>query len=1235
MIEVSLAAIIGLGKQIGPLTKLIGPTIKVGRWWWTRWQRRVAAEVAQQSPFPVPKPALRKALRTPEMLRVLGPNDEKAAASAVAVLRSYMDGAKDWRDLTPEEAIQRATRVVILIQTNLLARLDPSQAVSVADSRSQQRHADEMQAIHGIAKFIEADRRLESLAASLPPFLHKEIVQGVDRDPNLSALAYVIVDSVDPCNALREWAEAPPRWLEHSTARAWATFAEALAAFGLQTEAVKAINKAVEGGIADRSYWVARVALLESFAISAIDTVQQHSSRAQHSLAKAVLAIADDRFREAASILDQWSPEAPRDDVLRLTLKAECERLLGHTQNQIQILESLVEKYDDLGPPRMQLATTLLARAQRRESQAIAADVQRAAELALAARDRRRRWRGDSTEAAVLAAKALMMAHDFNRMRAVTTVEPLGEATDVEAASPELRSQAAVAAALMGYHAEARELAIDATPFSVAEVEALIAEARDDGSDQAHTEIQNAWRAARTAASSDEERIAAARGALLAGVPEAEIDDLPQELLNHLEDTLRVAQALGLAGEPSSRDQIIGQLRLLKRDEPYAAVKLADLVRQTEGPTAAAAELSEAADRFDDQFFRLMAASLLYEAGLYEATTVIANEAIAKSPKEWPGRRRALMALINCSQAFGNWSEAASYAGQLLSIDPHDGTAAWAQAQAFWNDDKADRAWASLQANFAGSPRPATQQQGLLLLRLTRQFGERRDLFSLAVEQIRSHQEDDDFVANVLLISYMLVSGDDDAEPLNETPELNQLGELFQQFTSTFPQHPALRTISGDEDQLLAQMKDMMKRGAEARAKVTRLVTDDQWPVGALATTARKPYAYVILARGAGHHFLCSANEAERKASREAVGRAFDPTNATRLLVDASTIHTLSGLAPGVAAVLRGSMPSQHITSAALHDVRGTRHELEMPAAGYLNYDAARDELIWSEPDVEEVNRLQMRASAMVAIAESLSRLPNAPPTDTSSNGRQSEPWLGNIDTAAHGGYVFWCDDAILRQLARSQGVATFGTVELAEKLVEKERLSHDQWSDLLISLIGDYAVDLPITTDSLSTVAASDNWLPKAAALALSRLETWSKAEVPAEVLRQAINRNWTRLDVVEHWIRCSARALTHPRLEPRIAGDNVNLLLRYLVTLPSMRPALIRVALSAIRSEIHERDIVDPWPDVCRRLHASVLNERGEAEAAAVALAMCAELNPEDRKTMMSVIFDSRRKPLSGQQY
>ncbi|WBC01131.1 hypothetical protein [Micromonospora sp. WMMA1976] len=1228
----SIAAVVGLGKQIGPLTKLAGPVINLGRWWWARWQRRVVADVAQQAPFPIPERALRKALRTPEMLRVLGPNDDKSAAGAVAVLRSYMDGAKQWRDLTPAEVELRATRLVMLIQSNLLARLEPSQAVSVADTRSQQRHVDEMEAIRGIARTVEADRRLETLAAALPPFLHKEIVQDVDRNPKLSTLAYTLVDSVDPRNALSDWAELPPRWLDQSTPRAWTIFAEALAAFGLRPEAVSAIKKAIEDGIPHRSYWLARIALLESLAPAAMDTLQQHSGQTQHPLAAAVIAIAGDRFRDAASALEQWSPQAPRDDNLRLTLKAECERVLGQAERQIETLKSLIEKYEDVATPRILLATTLLARAQRRESQAVTADVQRAAELALEARDRRRRWRGDSTEAAVLAAKALMMAQDFSRMRAVATAEPLGEATAAEAASPELRSEAAIATAVMGYHSEALELVTDATPFAAAEVAAIIAEAQDDGSERAHAEVQNAWRAVRAAASSDEERLSAARGAILAGVPETELDDLPPQLRERLKDTLRLAQALGLGGEPSSRDQVIGQLRLMKQSEPYAAVKLADLIRQTEGPAAAAAELSEAADRFNDQFFRLLAASLLYEARLYEAAASAVNEALAKAPKEWPGRRRALMTLTNSSQALGNWAEAATHAGQLLSIDPNNERAAWAQAQALWNDDKAHQAWASLRANFSDSPRPATQQEGLLLLRLTRQFGERRDVISSAVELIRSHQDDDDFVANVLLISYMPFPGNDDVEPIDESPEQAQLNQIFQAFSSTFPQHPALTTISGDEDQLLTQIKEMMKRGAEVRAEVAKRVLEDEWPLGALAIVSRKHYAYAILARGAGHHYLCSSAAAERTASREAARRALDPNNATRLLLDASAIHTLSGLSEGVAAVLRGSLPSQHIASAALYDIRATRHDLAMPAAGYLNYDVASDELVYSEPDVEEVNRLRARISAMVAIAESLSRLPTTPLTDTSSDGRRSEPWLGNVDVAVRGGYVFWCDDAVLRQLARSKGVPTFGTVEVAEELLGRGRLTRDQWSDLLISLVSDYAVDLPVTADVLRTVAARDNWLPKAAAFALSRLETWSKAEIPTEVLRQAIDRNWAQLDVVEQWIRCGARALTNRRLDPRVAGDNVALLLQYVVSLRTTRPAIIRVALSAIRAETNGREVIDPWPAVCRRLHASLLSERGEAQAAAVALAMCAELNPEDRKAMMAVIFDPHRKPPSA---
>jgi hypothetical protein len=86
----------------------------------------------------------------------------------------------------------------------------------------------------------------------------------------------------------------------------------------------------------------------------------------------------------------------------------------GDHDTAIAAFEALADRYPDLGGFALSAAQLRLERVVDSASPGHASDVRQARQLALRARDARRRWRGDSAEAVVVACHAAMIAVGFN-----------------------------------------------------------------------------------------------------------------------------------------------------------------------------------------------------------------------------------------------------------------------------------------------------------------------------------------------------------------------------------------------------------------------------------------------------------------------------------------------------------------------------------------------------------------------------------------------------------------------------------------------------------------------------------------------------------------------------------------------------------------------------------------------------------------------------------------------------
>jgi hypothetical protein len=290
------------------------------------------------------------------------------------------------------------------------------------------------------------------------------------------------------------------------------------------------------------------------------------------------------------------------------------------------------------------LAQLLTSRAQRgRASAGREAELQRASELALRARDRGRAWGGSTVRAIVAAADAFILSHDPESAWQVLREAPEGEATATEATDPDVLAKAAIVAASSGRTALARELAAATKdPFEIALIAALIAEEGTDDDDAG--QLAELWQRAYEAAATDEQRMFAARGLRALGVTVPDYDKL-QELYP---DAVAEAEELaGVFGLPIP--ERIARLRALRNTSNYAAFRLAHLLDQDGDGAGSATVLIEAADRFGDQGFRVLSARKLGALGSFDVAKSEVEAALAQAPDSWSGRSSALAVLLDIS----------------------------------------------------------------------------------------------------------------------------------------------------------------------------------------------------------------------------------------------------------------------------------------------------------------------------------------------------------------------------------------------------------------------------------------------------------------------------------------------------------------------------------------------------------------------------------------------------------
>jgi tetratricopeptide (TPR) repeat protein len=705
-----------------------------------------------------------------------------------------------------------------------------------------------------------------------------------------------------------------------------------------------------------------------------------------------------------------------------------------------------------------------------------------AVEHALTARDLRRAWDGDSAEAVAVACDACLTAGEYRRAISLGTAAPVGKATATEASDPRVLAEVGQAAATVE---DIPTLDVVVGALSAGYEQSLLLGHLLRLRGAPPTEHIAAYQAAADQAINPHDRGQALYVLAASGVSVEFPDDL------NLAEGSEHNTAMIEAAACWSRDDFQAAIEILRPLAPRSALAselLAEAYQSNQEPKAAAAVLTEAARRFGAPRMLFKASVLSIQAGYLDGAETLAQEAVASGGIERDTAINAHLLLLEVAQRRGSLEQIVARARDALARFPDDPQFRWIFIRALTEDREFDHAWAELQrrpplvADNVDDTRLAMQLSWLYLSGAA---------LSRSLLDLLSRFPDDVEVQATAIIGISSDSHHDVPED-----EAARWRSLIERFLRENPDHPAFRTISlpegDDREPLFEALREHLEPGSELFRDLTHQVARGQVPYGMLSAAAHRPYVVALLHRAAGCLLVDSAPDEVRRVELEAARAALDG----QVVLEASAPAVVVYIPESWRRIV-GLFERMYTTADARNDAVDAKLYFATPSTGMLGWDAELGRPVLTENDPDVSRMLKQRADWVAdalrhaSVREHAITRTKLTDTDMAADPRFTS-WLGPVDLSAAMGLPLYSDDAVLRALARSEGVPAFGTAALLRLLEESGRITSDEHRRWRQELRRQYCVDLPFVAAEVAELAAETEWRPGPAAFVLSRPATW-----------------------------------------------------------------------------------------------------------------------------------------------
>lgn len=592
-------------------------------------------------------------------------------------------------------------------------------------------------------------------------------------------------------------------------------------------------------------------------------------------------------------------------------------------------------------------------------------------------------------------------------------------------------------------------------------------------------------------------------------------------------------------------DAALPELRALARTDIASAEHLLRLLAEQGRYDEAVKAAKLAHELFKQDYFLIAEAQLLIEAKNWDTAEEAAKRAIATS--DFPRQRGLLLTFLAGRAADrGDWAIAEDYLARVLPL--HSQTRSedvWRLVQAQLHRAEALRAADTIRKY---SPNVETAQEARLWLQAM--LSERWDEIVASEAIGLAHKFETDTELSLALLAQVIhgTSTSNPAPPSSESEEdehpvekhdtrpqvpadlHRQAFEALEQHLQGNPNASAIRKIQGTTEQLLEEMTKILKGQRERREALTKLLEQVQQgslPLGLLATASAGSYALALVQQYTGPLIAASAQDDEHDLEQSTAAASLNQV----AVMDASSLLLTSQLPKGKQ--LRGRLESLLLPNHSRRDILRAAVEVQGlgGSPGSLNWDESEQKPTFSVLTADAYMRFQRRVEALNDAAREVDVRPVEKITlfDELEELHESFAdlaWLGPIELAHQLSAPLWSDDLGLRRLARSVGVAAFGTPALVdavnqqaidavpegddeEELIQDLLTERQTW---VRSFAKEYVVDVPAHLEDVLALAESENWRPDAAATLLTRPSWWSwqkDAYGDWDAILQAVDRN------------------------------------------------------------------------------------------------------------------------------
>ncbi|MDP9823322.1 tetratricopeptide (TPR) repeat protein [Nocardioides massiliensis] len=1168
-------------------------------------RRRIAkatANVAAKEGIHVKPAVLREWLRRSDVQQQLVLGTHESVETAITRLAWALEG-------TDQERAEHAVRLVEITCQQYLLVQSPQEATAVSAVQTQALVSAEHQTTREATAegFAEVINRLDAPAVfeenltRLHPWRAESARQLAESWSSIHEVVDLIARSRDRRALLATWAVTTPIVLADAPGGVWCWMGELARDYGCDC-AAQFITRGIERGVPDPDYWWARAALAtdpedEGFERSRRDLLQHAHN--PHPLGRAQLAFLDSDWNQVDEALAAWEPATRGDASIKAILASESFRARGELDFAIGLLEEASLAEPDASGLKVHLAELLLSRGYRGHTVSRTKDFAQAQALAIQARDARRLWGGDSVKAALVAIKASAVASDLNRTWQLTQTEPGGNATSGEATDPRIRREAAVLAAMTGRTDEADQLAASLADSYTTELVAGYHALNNDDLGAAEIHWLQAW----DVAPDDFSRLQVARSLAPLGLRLPDLDDLAADHPDLVAETRAIHDVMA-----TGTGQRLTKLRAHAPEYEQIAVLLAQELSAQGDLLEAGEVLDQAATRWDLPLLRKMAADRFFHGGEYKRAVHAAQQARTMAGASWPGEVECLGIEFNALEALGREDEALAVVRQMTNLAPESEDARWALVNSLGRRGNLDAAFAALRHK--GVPiRPRNREEARNWIILLTACDRSPYYLSRALDEL-DRWSDDEETAGVFLtnITFGLTKREGTPDPT----ELGRLHTSTDDYVDKFPESPVFRRFTISEDDPLGDLAAVLKKRHTdpALQELQAKVASAELPVGLAAEVHGVSYAEASLKRAAGFVYsnVPGANgltHGELLALLRKGPAVLDTTAAVSILALGGTLREQ----------LVGQFTRLESTGMAFRDARASQRSLSLKSTMSMHWDAEQDRLRLTELTVEEADTLAERADQLVALLTTTRRQDWQLRRFTELT--MEGAWVNLVDYAVSNSLPFWCDDIVLRGLARQEGCTTFGTIDLIQALEATGDLDASAARTAQATLLVEFHALLEFDHDLFVEAAQLDDWRARGVAAALTLPETWS---TPVEVMKfvhQAAGENAQAAhDELRGWVAAAATGLAKIGADANGASQNLSALLGSFLARPWMTPRLLPVVVEAVRQALRQRpDVDDPLHGMLVMMYRLAAQEFNESAGSHVLLHWAEHLEQTDK--------------------